>query len=223
MTICKLFADKLLGTPWLLHLDVFREQLNPRILTSRSRPDLVGQETANGAWHAFESKGRGSIPVASDKSKAKYQAQRLASVDGQNCSLHIGAITFFRNNVLRFYWRDPEPDEPRERNLIALSLPSNAWQNYYEPATDLIRSRLETPTGTEATNSIVRIEEADISVGAHPDILPSLLHRNWQEAREIAMDRAQALHENGYRPDGLIIKSGESWRKRFEPTQRIAN
>ena len=28
MTFCKLFAAKLLNTPWLLHLDVFRPQLN---------------------------------------------------------------------------------------------------------------------------------------------------------------------------------------------------
>src|SRR5262249_51851186 len=29
MTFCKLFAAKLLDTPWLLHLDVFRPDLNP--------------------------------------------------------------------------------------------------------------------------------------------------------------------------------------------------
>src|SRR5262245_4589045 len=43
MTFCKLFADKLLDTPFVLHLDVFRSQLNP-VLIGRSRPDLVGEE-----------------------------------------------------------------------------------------------------------------------------------------------------------------------------------
>lgn len=43
MTFCKLFAAKLLNTPWLLHLDVFRPTLNP-VLSGRSRPDLVGLE-----------------------------------------------------------------------------------------------------------------------------------------------------------------------------------
>lgn len=52
MTLCKLFADKLINTPWLLHLDIFRPQLNP-VLTGRSRPDLVGQ-SASGDWSAFE-------------------------------------------------------------------------------------------------------------------------------------------------------------------------
>lgn len=59
MTFCKLFAAKLLNTPWLLHLDVFGPQLNP-ILTSRSRPDLVGMEHGASRWHAFECKGRTS-------------------------------------------------------------------------------------------------------------------------------------------------------------------
>jgi len=42
LAICKLFADKLLRAPWLLHLDVFRPDLNV-VLAGRSRPDLVGE------------------------------------------------------------------------------------------------------------------------------------------------------------------------------------
>jgi hypothetical protein len=53
MTFCKVFATRLLNTPWLLHLDVFRPQLNP-VLTARSRPDLVGLEQGKTKWHAFE-------------------------------------------------------------------------------------------------------------------------------------------------------------------------
>ena len=52
LTLCKLFADKLLGAPWLLHLDVFRDRLNPTLLQGRSRPDLVGL-TFNGGWVAM--------------------------------------------------------------------------------------------------------------------------------------------------------------------------
>jgi hypothetical protein len=147
MTICKLFAADILGAPWLLHLDVFRDQLNPKILRSRSRPDLVGQETVGSAWHAFESKGRASNPSSSDKAKAKDQALRLVSIDGNNCSLHIGAISFFKNDVLRFYWRDPEPEEPRKRGQIDLHLPENSWQNYYEPIADLMRPYYDSLTG----------------------------------------------------------------------------
>ena len=55
LAICKLFASTLLHTEWLLHIDVFRDQLDVTLL-GRSRPDLVGQGD-NDAWHAFECKG----------------------------------------------------------------------------------------------------------------------------------------------------------------------
>jgi hypothetical protein len=214
MNICKLFSAKLLGTPWLLHLDVFRDQLNPRILTGRSRPDFVGQETSSRSWHAFESKGRVTNPGAGDKIKAKSQAQRLVSVDGNACGLHIGAITFFKNDVLRFYWRDPEPEEPG-RGEVQLGVPENAWRSYYEPVAQLLRAYPDTLTGSAEAPATVRIEVADISIGAHPEILSHLLHEDWQGARQIALSRAQELRELGYQPDGLIIKSGESWHLRY--------
>jgi hypothetical protein len=37
LIVCKLFASKLLDSPWTLHLDVFRAVLNPRLLGGRSR------------------------------------------------------------------------------------------------------------------------------------------------------------------------------------------
>src|SRR5207247_5226946 len=99
MAVCKLFAASLLNTPWLLHLDVFRPQLNP-VLSGRSRPDLVGQSNS-GDWHAFECKGRVSIPDPDAKARAKEQALRCASVNGQAIALHIGAITYFAGEIGR--------------------------------------------------------------------------------------------------------------------------
>ena len=136
MTVCKIFATRLLGTPWLLHLDVFRDQLNPVVLGGRSRPDLVGQD-AGGAWHAFECKGRSSVPSEEDKSRAKAQARRLVSVNSTDCSLNIGAITFFRKDKLEFYWCDPDPEEPERLEPMAVHVPEDAWGFYYGPALGL--------------------------------------------------------------------------------------
>lgn len=129
MTVCKLFADSLLQTPWLLHLDAFREELNPGLL-GRSRPDLVGQD-ALGAWHAFETKGRSAEPSSDDKEKAKAQARRLVSVDTVPCELQIGSFAFFRSGQLQFYWADPEPDPEYP---IEFPRPHAEWRYYYEPA-----------------------------------------------------------------------------------------
>jgi hypothetical protein len=132
MTLCKLFASRLLLAPWLLHLDVFRSVLNP-VTLGRSRPDLVGEDIS-GNWHAFESKGRSSVPSSADKAKAKAQARRLVSVNGRNCALQIGSFAFFRSDVLEFYWRDPEPDS---RDAIALPRPEAEWRYYFEPVLSL--------------------------------------------------------------------------------------
>ena len=105
MTLCKLFAYRLLFTPWLLHLDVFRAVLNPIIL-GRSRPDSVGEDIS-GNWHAFECKGRSNVPSSADKAKAKAQAQRLVSVNGRKCSLQVGSFAFFRSEVLEFIGATP--------------------------------------------------------------------------------------------------------------------
>jgi len=204
MTVCKLFASRLLLTPWLLHLDVFRSRLNP-VTLGRSRPDLVGEDNA-GRWHAFESKGRSSPPSSDDKTKAKGQAQRLVSVGGQPCSLHVGSFAFFRSELLEFYWRDPIPDA-EER--IELPRPDFEWRYYYEPALSLAS------TPEDATLASDR-EKADVSVTIHPKIRRLLDGGRWSEARETAKRMGPELTSHGYQPDGLKFTAGASWSRPFE-------
>ena len=76
-------------------------------------------------WHGFECKGRVSRPDAKTVAAAKGQAQKLQIVDRVPCSLHIAAITYFRNKELNFYWFDPLVQEA-EPIPIDLSLPEDA-------------------------------------------------------------------------------------------------
>ena len=140
LLMCKLFASKLLDAPWTLHLDVFRAMLNPRLIGGRSRPDMVAQSASTTQWYAFECKGRASVPGDAEKQKAKAQAQRLVSVNATPCTLQVGAITFFKNDAVEFYWRDPEPGT---REPIQISNPDFGWGTYYEPFVQVIRSRGE--------------------------------------------------------------------------------
>lgn len=208
MTLCKLFASRLLLTPWLLHLDVFRPVLNP-ITLGRSRPDLVGEDN-RGNWHAFESKGRSSVPSSADKSKAKTQAQRLVSVNGRNCSLQVGSFAFFRSNVLEFYWRDPEPDS---REAIGLPGPEAEWRYYYEPALSLASDTGSEPMAAER-------EQADVKVEIHPEVRHLLQQGQWSQARHLAIEQRIALISEGYQPDGIKLTAGESWKKHYEPRER---
>ena len=202
MTICKLFASRFLHTPWLLHLDVFRSQLDPATLGGRSRPDLVGQD-ATSAWHAFECKGRSSIPNAADRRKAKRQAQRLVRVDSTDCSLHVGAISYFRRDELEFHWRDPDAEEAERLEPIKVSLPEDAWRHYYGPALALATAESQDAGAA-----------ADVKVEIHDAILELLLAGDWAAARKRAGDLGPTLQERGFRTDGLKVVAGDSWRKR---------
>lgn len=200
MTLCKLFASRLLFTPWLLHLDVFRPLLNPVVL-GRSRPDLVGENNA-GEWHAFESKGRSSAPSSGDKRKAKEQADRLVSVNGNRCLLHIGSFAFFRSDLLEFYWRDPNPDT---KEPIELPRPAEEWRYYFEPALSL---------ASPAEDMLSRDRErADVVVTIHPKIHTLLIDGLWLKAREAAKELRDEFNAGGYQPDGLRVIAGESWSK----------
>lgn len=210
MTFCKLFADKLLNTPWLLHLDVFRPVLNP-VLRGRSRPDLVGFDAKSNEWHAFECKGRFVAPNRTDKAKAKAQAQRLISVQGLNCKLHIGAITYFQRDTLQFFWRDPPPTQGKS---LELDLDPDHWRYYYAPFTALLQ---RTGGGSQhlAADAVFNINEPDIEIGVHPKIAPLLYTEEWQAAQRIAAESAEELEADGYQSDGLFVRAGQSWKKRF--------
>lgn len=211
MAICKLFASRLLNTPWLLHLDVFRDQLNPATLGGRSRPDLVGQD-ASGAWHAFETKGRSSVPSSEDKRKAKSQAQRLVSVDGSACSLHIGSFAFFRRDELEFYWRDPKPEEPERLEPITISIGDEDWKNYYAPAL-----ALATELGSDFLSA--RGQEIDLKVEIHPEVRSLLIEGQWAEARSTLVELRQSLYAEHYQADGLRVVAGPSWQRSFTGTE----
>jgi hypothetical protein len=216
LTFCKLFAERLLFTPWLLHLDVFRPMLNP-VLVGRSRPDLVGEMTGGG-WIVLESKGRVYPPDETTKEKAKDQAQRLLGVNGALPHYQIGGVTYFRNEVPQFYWRDPEPD-PDVRNPIKVTVGEDAWRYYYAPILNLLRSDLDGFERMTREPELMPVEGADIKVGIHPEVLRALSESRWEDARSIA--RSDNLGGTGlsYRADGIAVVAGGSWLMPFDEGQ----
>ena len=221
MTFCKLFSSKLLGAPWLLHLDVWRSQLNVQ-LSGRSRPDLVGNNERTGKWYGFECKGRVSRPDQGVKDKAKEQATRIASVNGISCSLHVAAITYFVNDVINFYWCDPPPREDGGGDHIELRLPNDVWQNYYGLVAELIapseREERTTPGDiirwSDDSGRHARIEQCDVEVTVHQSIGDHLVVREWDRARSAAIEVTEQLTESRFRPDGIQVSAGPTWYQR---------
>jgi len=208
MAICKLFSARLLQAPWLLHLDVFRPELDIH-LTGRSRPDLVGQ-TNTGKWVAFGSKGRLSAPNNEAKNKAKAQAQRVVRIDGKSPSYNVGGIAFFSNDVLRFFWRDPEATSKLKR--IECNVEDADWRHYYQPVTELVQSREQTGI-SNAFPPVFVDRELDVKIQVHPAIYGLLIEHNWGEAKRIATAHGEEFKSGGYQPDGIQIAAGDTWRR----------
>lgn len=209
MTFCKLFAWKVLEAPWAIHLDVFRPQLNA-VLTGRSRPDMVA-ETSSHDWVALEAKGRLSIPSADAKDKAKQQAERLVSVNGVAPRFHVGCITYFRKDVLQFFWRDPKPAKDKPKHPIKLTLDDRIWSHYYQPVLDLLRSQSPDFEKMVHEPGLVPIKNLDLDVGIHPLILKFLTHDQWGDAKQLCHKNASVFKEAGYQPDGIRIAAGPTW------------
>lgn len=212
MAVCKLFATKLLNTPWLLHLDVFRPQLDA-VLTGWSRPDLVGQDHELGRWHGFECKGRVSSPDTATKRKAKDQARRLISVGSVPCSLHVGAVAYFRRDVLNFYWRDPAPEHGE---AIALDLPDDVWRHCYDAVFRIMNDRVGRPRGDWRLDRPVPIEDCDLTIEVHWTVAKYLASEDWSGAQKAAVEAAEDIRRDGYQPDGLRVSAGDSWREPYK-------
>ena len=218
MMFCKLFAEKLLDTPWLLHLDVFRPQLDVQ-LRGRSRPDLIGQDNSMGQWHGFECKGRVNRPGANTIAAAKGQAQRLQSVNRGPCSLHIAAITYFRNEELNFYWCDP-PAAEGELSPIDLTLPEDVWRHYYGVVAEVItqseeeeqRAAIGVRRGQdESGHTYAVVEQCDVEIVVHRAIAEHVVARQWGEARLSAFRASEQLAADEFPADGIQVNAGESW------------
>jgi len=213
LTICKLFAETLLDAPWMLHLDVFRPTLNPT-LTGRSRPDLVGQ-TASGEWVALECKGRISVPDAKAKDRAKDQAERLVSINGIAPAFQIGGIAFFKGEVLRFFWRDPQPQPERVSRPIEAVIRAGHWRYYYAPVLGLISERPDDFRRMQREPVLSPVPSADIEVGIHPAVLRALVADRWESPR-VLTEGADLSGDVRYQADGLAIRAGTSWAQPFE-------
>jgi len=213
MAMSKVFALKFLNVPWLLHLDVFRPQLNA-VLNGRSRPDLIG-ERSTGEWIALESKGRVSPPDQTVKDKAKDQALRCRSVNGQQTALHIGAITFFKDDSLRFYWEDPEQGRDEPDNGFKLQVSDEDWRFHYLPVLDLLWHGGATVVQADNMDE-VRLENLDVTVGLSREVFDFLKGENWDHARTWCREHHSFLTEHEFFPDGIRVIAGDSWLKKFD-------
>ncbi|MCI0748695.1 MAG: hypothetical protein L0Y58_25080 [Verrucomicrobia subdivision 3 bacterium] len=217
LTLCKLFAEIQLGAPWLLHLDVFRDRLNSRLLSGRSRPDLIGL-TTGGEWVALESKGRVSPPTAEAKAKAKQQAERIVSIRSVPVAYRVGCVAYFKDDIVRFFWRDPQPDGIEPPNPIRLDVTEDdIWKFYYQPIMALVGP--DHAAMIERENVPIPFKEADLSIRVLSEVMRLLRLEKWKDAGHWCMEHPEQLAQAEVHGDGVRILAGQSWSKPFEETR----
>ena len=129
---------------------------------------------------SFECKGRISPPDSATKTKAKEQAQRLVSVNGTRCALHIWAITYFRSDVLQFYWRDPPPLDGKQVNV---TFNPDAWRYYYSQIIHAIVDTDERVAMQMSVGTFVAVDGLDLEVSIYPAIARFLFRGECAGAR----------------------------------------
>ncbi|WP_309630964.1 hypothetical protein [Nocardioides zeae] len=133
MTFAKLYADKALHIPWMMHISRYEASWSVAYGANTNRPDLFGCN-ADGEWAVVEAKGRARV---TQKLVTKMQQQKssVASIAGVEPAYRFGSATRFEAGALKLRIVDP-PARPR-----AQEVPINpaAWLlDYYGPIVDLL-------------------------------------------------------------------------------------
>jgi hypothetical protein len=218
LTMAKAFSERLLGAPWLMHLDVYREQLKP-ILAGKSRPDLLGQ-TTTGDWIGIESKGRTGGFDSEALDRAKEQSGMLESVSGQTPLALIGMVTHFGDGQLQVTASDPPARERRGRVRLPLTR-TQLLEAYYRP----FRSWLETAPDVRTVERdgvpyrVASVTAVDLTVGLAISTSPGKLP---PEEMHHALHSEGATHYAGR--DGVLVEVGPMWsadNMSKEPQERI--
>jgi len=216
VVVTKLLAEKILGAPYLLFLDVhfhlIRQPGTPKV-----RPDFVALAPKGTEWVYFslEAKGRARFSQASFE-KGKKQAESLGYVDGKNVKAHVVCYTTLPRGEIMARFHDPKSDDEILHRAIAIQ--GEGLSRYYRSLQSILNIRDPVEESAKGLNMdgarLTRIPELDADVGIHPLVLGTL--RNSPERLlsvlpEVAKLSRASGGEVGL--DGIVVVPGPSWTK----------
>jgi hypothetical protein len=227
MAVSKLMADKKLGVAYLMHLEVYQEQIEAlygpvHFGRGKSRPDLIGLDK-NYQWVVMESKGRSGLMTNALMNKAKRQSTKLRSVGGQIPILNVASVIYFQDDRMKMKWQDPSPhSEAMDFDFISAF---DIVRKYYQPFWAL--SRNNRLTKTFKSEYEIRLEALDITI-----YLPKILSKLYDDIpmedsqlREILSSvqkpnlRSRRLEQASVTTtilsDGIGFKFGNTWINRL--------
>ena len=215
LTFAKVFGERLLNVPWLMHLDVYRDILWVSLI-NQSRPDLVGRNV-DGEWVVMESKGRTNGFDSGALEQAKRQAEQVIEISGEAPVLRIGLEIHFSDGTLHIVAVDPEFDDSSEQRIELPLTKEQFFKGYYRPFKTWIK---DAPDATHfewrGTNyKMVTIKSVDVSIALVEDVLENdKLFFLGEPSKEGQIFAA---------PDGLLVQIGSAWSRdnmKKEPQER---
>jgi len=217
LALTKAFVAKRLDVPWLMHVDVYRQQFGLQMIPYGGRPDLFGR-SVSGDWIVAESKGRTNWHDSGALERAKTQAQQVTSIAGVAPALRMGLVTSFTNGWLSLFVDDPPTSRTRKPLNYKIS-DVELKAAYYAPFRALLEAnsrRREDIRGRRI--DIVRLDSSDLEVGI---------------VEELGADKNPELPLVGSPQfagdseflgiDGIFVRLGSSWgedRMILEPQTR---
>jgi hypothetical protein len=200
LIFAKLFAYRLLDTPWLLHFDVYGEEYDAE-LQGDEKPDLIGLNAARN-WIVFEAKGRTGGFLSSVLKDAKEQSRAITTIGGVEPFMRVGGMVFFRSDGLHLSVVDP-PAKRHRRSVDVKISQADFFTRYYSSLNQAFyarpNARREERNGEEYR--MLDLNDLDVTIGV-PAALPLEPHVVVPE--QVGLPRFLG-------PDGVEITLGAAW------------
>jgi hypothetical protein len=215
MAVAKIYAEKLLKIPNLIHVESLKKVNAITFIDQRSRPkepDLVGK-TENGEWHIFEAKGISKIYLDRAISDAKEQAQQVQTIHGNIPVTLTACATSFQSNRIVTKLVDPPSDGKKEIEIDE----NKFYDNYYSPffaLREISNSKFEKRRidNIEFNSVELKTDKLNLTIGLENEIYELIQEKNSYKINEYLTKRKNVdfnnLTENqiSIGIDGFVVK-----------------
>lgn len=227
LTFTKLLSAKLLNIPWLLHIDVYREQFTRNgqafgFGSSRSRPDLIGLDNLM-RWIVIESKGRTNSMRGNVLEVAKNQTKKLRKIGTEDPELRVAVVTHFTNGQLIVDWSDPEGFN---EDYFDIQTDTEEYlANYYKLIFNILSSK---NNDTKEFNGFITytFDNINLTIGLAKKIfnayktlsLKTIVHINIFKPEQFSSIEDQDFFVG---IDGIVVGLGSNWRELIKTNKKF--
>ncbi|MBN1220193.1 MAG: hypothetical protein JXM69_14795 [Anaerolineae bacterium] len=234
LTTAKLFGERLLQLPWLLHVDTYSQHLKPGFLGRL--PDLAGFNQ-HLDWTIMEVRGRSNGLDWQVIKKANKLVRPLTRITGAEPVPRVAVYSYFTSvtKTLKVYLAAPSIEDKDESGRKFNLTLETYLANYYRLFLDFLDSEYGGAsswlTHGNRTYRVKRMAETDMQLGLDEQIYTLL-----KSGEKILPEKLVAAGPDGpfsaettdgritVGSDGIYVQLGDSWRDdkmSLSPAERV--